>query len=127
MYNHTDTFDILHVNHTILPGAIQVTVDYVEGSVHNIFHVKLHCPSRNISSTFSGSKGMIDGVPPNELCTFMVTDYNGMSFIDTRAAVTIENITVPRATVILTTSVATTSSTAPTSWSQLVINVPALT
>ena len=115
----------MHVNYTILPEAIQVTVDYVEGILHNRFCAKLHCPSRNISSTFSGSSGLLGDVPPNELCTLMVTDYNWLSFVDTRAAVTIENITVPMATVILTTSVAATSSTAPTSWSQLVINVPA--
>ena len=113
----TDTFDILRIHYTILPGAIQVTVAYVEGSVHNSFCAKLHCLSKDISNTFSGSSGMLYGVPPNELCTLMVTDNNPMSFINTRAAITIENITVPiSATFIATTSVDITSTT-PTSWS----------
>ena len=94
----------MYVNHTILPGAIQVTVDYVEGSVHNRFCVKLQCPSEIISMTFNGSSGIIDGVPPNELCTLLITDPNAMSFIDTRAAVTIENIAVPRPTEMPTTN-----------------------
>ena len=101
----------MHVNYTILPEAIQVTVDYVEGSVHNRFCTKLHCPSRIISNSFNGSSGMLYGVPPNESCTLMVTDANAMSFIDTRAAVTIENITVPTATVIPSTG-STNSTTA---------------
>ena len=92
MGHTTDTFDILHVNYTILPGAIQVTVDYVEGSVHNRFRAKLQCPSKNISKTFSGSSGTIDEVPPNESCTLMITDYNAMHL---RAADTTENVTVP--------------------------------
>ena len=106
----TDTFDVLHINHTILPGAIQVNVDYVEGSVHNRFCTKLQCPSKNISGTFNGSSGIIhvDGVPPNELCTLLITDANAMSFIDTRAAVTIENIAVPRPTEMPTTNHNTT-------------------
>ena len=74
----------------------------------------LHCPSRNISSTFSGSSGMLDGVPPNELCTLMVTDANAMSFIDTRAAISIENITVPITTVIPSISSTTMTLTTPT-------------
>ena len=95
MGHTTDTFDILHVSYTILPEAIQVNVDYVEGSVHNRFHAMLHCPSKDISNIFDGSSGMLDGVPPNELCILMVTDVNARSL---RAAVTIENVTVPRAT-----------------------------
>ena len=89
-------------------------MDYVEGSVHNGFCTKLQCPSENISNTFNGLSGMIDGVPPNELCTLMVTDYNGMSFIDTRAAVTIENITVPITTVIPSTGSTNNTQTTPT-------------
>lgn len=101
----------MHINHiTILPEAIQVTVDYVEGSVHNMFYAKLQCPSRNISNTFNGFSGMIDGVPPNELCTLMVTDANAMTFINTRAAVTIENVTVPVATVIPYTNTPSTTT-----------------
>ena len=49
----------------------------------------------------------VDGIPPNESCTLMVTDANAMSFIDIRAAVIIENITVP----IITTVIPSISST----------------
>ena len=104
------------MNYTILPEAVQVIVDYVEGSVHNRFCAKLQCPSRNISNTFNGSSGLLGGVPSNELCTLMVTDDNGISFIDTRAAVT-QNITVPIATVIPSTgstNSTTVNQTTPT-------------
>ena len=94
----------MRVNYIILPGAIHVTVAYVEGSVNNRFCAKLHCPSKNISNAFDGLIGTIDGVPPNESCTLMVTDDNAMTFIDTRAAVTIENITVTIATEMPTTT-----------------------
>ena len=107
----------MHINYTILPEAIQVTVSYVEGSLDNRFYAKLQCPSKNISNTFNGSSGAIDGVPPNELCTLLITDDDGMSFIDTRAAVTIENITVPIATVIpsiSSTNTTTMTRTTPT-------------
>ena len=108
--HYTDTFEVLHINHiTILPEAIQVNVDYVEGSVHNMFYAKLQCPFRNISNTFNGFSGMIDGVPPNELCTLMVTDANAMTFINTRVPFTIENITVPIATVIPYTNTPSTT------------------
>ena len=76
---------------------------------------------------------MIDGVPPNELCTLMVIDDNEMCFIDSpqleQLYITIDNITVLSATFITSisvtpaaittsTSVAIITSTTSTSWSQ---------
>ena len=90
------TFDVLAVNHTMLPGAIHLTVQYVEGSESPFsFYTKLCCVSYTINNEFNGSKGVINNVPPNKQCTLFVTDGDAAYFINTSAAVTIKGIMMP--------------------------------
>ena len=62
------------------------------------------------NNTFNGSHGVINNVPSNEQCKLLVTDGDAASFINARAAVTIEGITVPS----ITTAYAETESTQST-------------
>ena len=115
------TYDIWRVNYTLTIqfGALLLTVHYVEGSESHQFYVELQCVSLTIQGLFDGSVGSLHGEPTNEQCTQLVTDADSISFINSSAAVTIENITVPCAPVTATTSVVsvaiTQQATIPTS------------
>ena len=110
------TFDVLAVNHTMQPGAIHLTVQYVEGSETPFnFYTKLCCVSYTINNAFNGSKGVIKfNVPPNEQCTLFVTDGDAAYFINTSAAVTIKGIMMPTAITYINTEMNSTQPT-PTS------------
>ena len=100
------TYDIWRVNYTIQFGALLLTVYYVEGSESHQFYVELQCVLLTIKRLFNGSVGCLHRVPPNEQCTLLVTDADSISFINSSAAVTIENIAaVPSASVTATTSI----------------------
>lgn len=104
-------------------GTLLLTVHYVEGSEFHQFYVELQCVSLTLQGLFDGFVGSLHCVPPNEQCTLLVTDADSMSFINSSAAVSIENITVPCAPVTATTSVVsvaiTQQTTTPTSWLRL--------
>ena len=115
------TYDIWRVNYTLTIqfGVLLLTIHYVEGSESHQFYVELQCISLTIQGLFDGSVGSLHGVPTNEQCTLLVTDADSISFINSSAAVTIENITVPCAPVTATTSVVSVAimqqATIPTS------------
>ena len=105
------TFDVLTVNHTMQPGAIHLSVQYVEGSEYPFsFYTKLCCESYTINTAFNGSNGVINNVPPNEECTLFVTDGDAADFINTSAAVTM-GIIMPTAIIYINIA---THSTLPT-------------
>ena len=105
------------MNYTIQFGALLLAVHYVEGSESHQFYVELQCVSLTLQGLFDGSVGLLYGVPPNEQCTLLVTDADSMNFINSSAAVTIENIVVPVTAATPVVSVAITQqATTPTSW-----------
>lgn len=74
-------------------------IQYVKGSESpHYYYAQLQCVSVIIHNTFNGSHGVINNVPSNEQCKLLVTDGDAASFINCRAAVTIEGITVPSIT-----------------------------
>ena len=114
------------MNYTVQFEALLLTVYYVEGSESHQFYVELQCVSLTLQGLFDGFVGSLHGVPPNEQCTLLVTDADSMSFINSSAAVTIENIAVPSAPDVTATtpivSVAITQqATTPISWLKVLV------
>ena len=82
----TDTFDIDHVNYTIINEVLHITVRFVKGTESHSFCVKVMCESESIFESFNGSNGVINNVPRNELCTLLITDVDAMNFMNSRPA-----------------------------------------
>ena len=93
----TDTFDIDLVNYTIIDGVVHINVGFVEGAKSHSFCVKVMCKSENIFVSFNGSRGVINNVPRNELCTLLITDADAMNSMNSRPAF-LANIQVSSAT-----------------------------
>ena len=112
----TDTFDIDHVNYTIIDGALYITVGFVKGTEFHSFCVKVMCESENIFESLNGSNGVINNVPRNELCTLLITDVDAMNFTNLRPAflakIQVSGTTdVPQSTTIMNVNTSPTSIT----------------
>ena len=86
MHSLTDTFDVDHVNYTIIDGVLYIAVGFVKGTEFHSFCVKVMCESENIFESFNGSSGVMNNVPRNELCTLLITDADATNSMNSRPA-----------------------------------------